>query len=332
MVAVRGFAPFPALMLTLERMGVRRPSIYVAAVLQAEKLTDLDQARGSAALALFAGALALLSRLVRARTIDAATGERLAGGLFAARLADGRFGGAIAAWINDRLRPALAIPSGNPTLDEVLLAAGVRATGDRRGRQVEWEGQLIGGHAGAELQRLRGCAAGGLRFRAGLGVAASPMPRRAVGHARDRSRRRALTAVAAERARAPRRAKTRNRDHPRSCAGAGRIKRRRCVRRAQIRRAAGRRSDVMPAGVVVPGITRPRRSEERFSSPRSVQPPGFVRSVRPRRAQARRGASPSPKPATGRRTSSDPRSPSTSRWRRSPSAGSIPIAFPKRRC
>lgn len=153
--AVRGFAPFPVLMLTLERMGVRTPSIYVAGIQQAERLTDLDQTRGSQALAQFQGALALLARLVRVQTIDAATGERLARDLFGARLNDGRHGGAIAAWMNDSLRPALAAPAGGATIDDVLLAAAAGPPATGTARRIEWEGQRyrvdIGG---AELQRI----------------------------------------------------------------------------------------------------------------------------------------------------------------------------------
>jgi hypothetical protein len=152
---VRSFAQFPVLMLTLERMGTRAPSVYVAAGQQAEKLTELDQTRGSQALAQFQGAVALLSRMVRVHSIDAATGELLARDLFDARLTDGRFTGAIAAWMNDRLRPALAVPPANATLDEVLLAAasGPRATG--AAKNVDWEGQRYQVDiSGAEFQRL----------------------------------------------------------------------------------------------------------------------------------------------------------------------------------
>ena len=160
--AIRGFAPYPVLMLTLERMGIRTPSIYAAGAEQAGRLTDLDQSRGSPALAQFQGALALLSRLVRVRTIDTATAERLAHDLFSARLADGRYNGAITAWVNDKLLPVLSAPGGAPmpaatagSIDAALLAAvaGPRATGPPR--RLEWEGQRyhvdIGG---GELERL----------------------------------------------------------------------------------------------------------------------------------------------------------------------------------
>jgi hypothetical protein len=108
--AVRSFAAYPVLMLTLERMGIRAPAIYAAAAQQAERLTDLDQSRGSIALAQFQGALALLSRLTRVRTIDGATAERLTRDLLASRLTDGRYNGAVAAWLDERVRPAAMPP------------------------------------------------------------------------------------------------------------------------------------------------------------------------------------------------------------------------------
>ena len=153
--AVRGVAPFPALVLTLERMGIRSPSVYVAGIRHAERLAGLDQTRGSQALAQVQGALAFLCRLVRVRTIDSATGEQLARDLFGARLSDGRYGGAIAAWMSDRLRPALPAPTGNATIDDALLAAAAGPRPSGAAGNVEWEGQRY--HvdvAGAELQRL----------------------------------------------------------------------------------------------------------------------------------------------------------------------------------
>jgi hypothetical protein len=154
--AVRHFPTYPILMLTIERMGIRTPSIYAAGAQQAERLTDLDQTRGAIALAQFQGALALLSRLVRVGTLDSATAERLTRELFALRVADGRYNGGVAAWLDDRLRPALPVPtSTDGSVDEILLAAvaGPGPTGTPA--KMEWEGQSY--HVdvgGAELRRL----------------------------------------------------------------------------------------------------------------------------------------------------------------------------------
>ena len=162
LLAVRSFSTFPALMLTIERMGIRTPAIYAAAAQQAERLTDLDMSRGAPALAQFQGAVALLSRLVRVRTVDGATAERLAHDLFASRVTDGRYNGAISTWIDERLRPALSapmpgsVPGSMPgSIDDALLAGVAGPPVSGAARLVEWEGQRYRVDLGAaELQRL----------------------------------------------------------------------------------------------------------------------------------------------------------------------------------
>jgi hypothetical protein len=151
--AIRGLGPFPVLMLTLERMGVRTPAIYAAAGRQAERLTSLDAGRGHTALAQFQGALALLARVTEVGTIDAPAAERLLQDLLAVNVNDdGRYDGGIAAWMTGKLRPALPAAASS---DEALLAAaaGVRST--TATTRVEWEGQRYRvDPGGAELVRL----------------------------------------------------------------------------------------------------------------------------------------------------------------------------------
>jgi hypothetical protein len=172
-VAVRGFRSFPVLMLTLERMGIRTPATYAAAAHQAERLTALDATRGFTALAQFQGSLALLARLAAVRTIDTPTGERLVRDLVAVKLNDdGRYDGAMAAWLGSELRPVLPADA----IDEDALlkaAAGAPSTGPER--RVEWEGQRYTvDPSGAELQRLRRARARQeeTRFDTVLGLAA----------------------------------------------------------------------------------------------------------------------------------------------------------------
>jgi hypothetical protein len=153
-VAVHGFGSFPVLMLTLERIGVRTPAIYAAAARQAERLTALDAARGRVALAQFQGALALVARLAAVRTIDTATTERLVRDLVAVKLTDdGRYDGAVAAWMGGELTQAIRAGA---THDESLLGAAAGAPPIGPARRVDWEGQrYLVDPAGAELQRLR---------------------------------------------------------------------------------------------------------------------------------------------------------------------------------
>jgi hypothetical protein len=156
--AARGFDAFPVLMLTLERMGIRTPAVYIAAAQHAQKLTSLDGSRGAVALAQFQGALALLERMTRVRTLDTASAEAFARALFAVRIEDGRYDGGVAAWLTglvDGVRAANASAQA-ATVDDVILAA---ASGPQRGTtapRLEWEGQRYRVDPGAaELQRLR---------------------------------------------------------------------------------------------------------------------------------------------------------------------------------
>jgi hypothetical protein len=156
--AARGFGSFPVLMLTLERMGMRTPSLYASAAQHAEKLTALDAGRGTIALAQFQGALSLLDRMTRVRTIDRTTAEALARDLFALRLEDGAYNGAIAGWLTalaGRLRGAAAV--GPPSsVDDVILAASAGPQLGAAAPRLEWEGQRYRvDPAAAELQRLR---------------------------------------------------------------------------------------------------------------------------------------------------------------------------------
>jgi len=174
--AAQGFGSYGVLMLTLERMGIRAPAVYVAAAQQAEKLTALDTARGTIALAQFQGSVALLARLAGARTIATPAAEALVRALFALHLDEnGYYNGAIAAWLSERVVAALPPPSAGQTIDDVILggAAGPRMTASAA--RVEWEGQRYRvDPGGAELARLRRVRdrQEGVTFAAALGVTA----------------------------------------------------------------------------------------------------------------------------------------------------------------
>ena len=82
-VAIQAFPRFRMLMLTLERIGVRRPALYAALARQAQRVSSLDEVRARPALAQFQGAIALIARLARVKTIDRATADALLGTLAA---------------------------------------------------------------------------------------------------------------------------------------------------------------------------------------------------------------------------------------------------------
>lgn len=158
--ASRGFGSFGVLMLTLERMGIRTPSLYVAAAQQAERLSALDASRGSIALSQFQGALALVARMATVHSVDAPTTQALVQDLLALRLDDsGYYHGAVATWLIDRLAATVSTgppPSPTSTIDDVMLLAAAGPRAPASAARVEWEGQRYRvDPGGAELNRLR---------------------------------------------------------------------------------------------------------------------------------------------------------------------------------
>lgn len=123
------------LLLTLERMGIRTPAVYAAALRQADV-----SARGGGerfwTLAQLQGALAILARMQRSGTLDAADAEQLATSLLALTPSDGDLRGALAPWIESVL--VRSLPPGQTW--EVRLAAAVAGRLERS-YLVDWEGE-----------------------------------------------------------------------------------------------------------------------------------------------------------------------------------------------
>jgi hypothetical protein len=163
LAAIRGFPRSRMLMLTLERIGVRHPSVYVAAARRAQQLTSLEDRRQLVAIQQFQGALVLLARLALVRTLDVAACERLVVSLSTlAPTSDGRYAGAVAVWLDRDLRGALIaadVRLESPHVDDprsvrlstqdefepALVAALAGSRGDERRKEadeVSWEGQV----------------------------------------------------------------------------------------------------------------------------------------------------------------------------------------------
>jgi hypothetical protein len=153
-MAIRAFPRFRMLMLTLERIGVSRPSVYAALAKQAQRLSGIGPERGRTALAQFQGATALVARLVHVRTIDVATAETLLVTLAAVPLdRDGRYAGGVAQWLDQRLHPVLAPRSG---MEATLVDALAGVPGTVVPDLISWEGQQYRlDLVGPEAQRLR---------------------------------------------------------------------------------------------------------------------------------------------------------------------------------
>ncbi|MEO8256355.1 MAG: hypothetical protein ABI868_03330 [Acidobacteriota bacterium] len=156
MTAIRAFPRYRMLLLTLEQIGVRHAAVYATAARRAQQLSPLDGGRAFAALGQFQGALALIARLARMRTIDAAAAETLVISLSGVPInQDGRYGGGVATWLQQVLRPALPAAA---DLDNALFQAlaGAPAAAGGPSRLIEWEGQRYRlDPAVAEEQRLR---------------------------------------------------------------------------------------------------------------------------------------------------------------------------------
>jgi hypothetical protein len=152
---LRAFPRFRMLMLTLERIGVRQPSVYAALVRQAERLSDVENMRAHAALAGFQGAIALVERLTRVRTIELGTAEKLLEALAAVPSKEGvGFQGALVPWMQAHIRPALG--KGEGGLDDLLLEALAGLPHAASTEPVSWEGQQYRlDLVTAERQRLR---------------------------------------------------------------------------------------------------------------------------------------------------------------------------------
>ena len=108
LTALRGFQRFPALGLTIERMGVTDPAVYSRAVIRAQRVSEMRGPDGVNAIALFQGAVALIDSARGGRAINAVTASDLVLSLSTLPLdKDGKALGAVARWIALVLMPAL---------------------------------------------------------------------------------------------------------------------------------------------------------------------------------------------------------------------------------
>jgi hypothetical protein len=138
------------LMLALERMGIRRPAVYVAASKQARETTAADPNRAFWMLAQYQGSLALIARARAVGSIDAATTERLVLSLAAVPVRDGRYAGGIARWIDRELIPVM--PASDTAEGRLVLGLS-GAVHDPASPRVSWEGQEYALDFGAASER-----------------------------------------------------------------------------------------------------------------------------------------------------------------------------------
>jgi hypothetical protein len=157
-VAVRAFRRYRMLMITLERLGIERPSLYAAAARAAARLASVDAARAFVATAQFQGSLAILTRMRMTGVLDAPRAEALVASLVGVPLrgaADST--GSFLRWMADELIPA--IPQG-PTIElSIQSAVAGPATSAAAAPRIEWEGQRyrfdIAAAERARIERIR---------------------------------------------------------------------------------------------------------------------------------------------------------------------------------
>jgi hypothetical protein len=156
LAAVRACGRFPGLVMTLERAGVRRLATFAAAARRALEIERVGSATEAVPLlAQFQGTLVLLERMSRTGAIPWSTIDDLVASLSALSTSGNRYDGALAAWLDANLFPALP-PSAGDT-DRPLEARLLRAMADSAGPAVpfEWEGaQYVTDISGASFRDL----------------------------------------------------------------------------------------------------------------------------------------------------------------------------------
>jgi len=152
---LRSMPRFRALLLTLERAGVRTPAIYAAMVRHAAKASGFDGRRGYVVQAQLQSSIAILTRMTMVGTLDRAQLERLLERLTVLPIegATGYTGG-VARWLRETVHPVMPAASDI----EGALVAGLAGpvTDPETMRRVTWEGQRYRlDPTAAERQRLR---------------------------------------------------------------------------------------------------------------------------------------------------------------------------------
>jgi hypothetical protein len=163
---IRLYPRYRMLLLSLERSGVSRPPVYLAATKRAEQLAAVDSRRLFFVLGQFQSSLALLTRMASVHTLNATPLESLVTSLSnVAAPRNGTYAKALAAWIQQQLRPVLAArlpsaagaPPAGVDLEELLVQAlAGTAPGAHSVERVEWEGDVYRlDIAASEERRLR---------------------------------------------------------------------------------------------------------------------------------------------------------------------------------
>ena len=158
--ALRGAAAFPALALTLERIGITRAAAHASAARLAAALNAIGSADWRrVSIAEFQSALAIIDRATRMNGLGRESAAALVSSLTALPVSiEYGFGSAFRKWLQLELARALPLhaDSAEPMEEAVLFACAGGTENPRPLETVEWEGRRYGlNPAAGELKRLR---------------------------------------------------------------------------------------------------------------------------------------------------------------------------------
>lgn len=138
-IALRGAFRMPALLIALERIGLRTPEVYAVVVQSARTLTTAaNPERIEPAVIRFQAALSLIEQITRRRELPTAMVEEVCRQLAATVTKRANETGATAVWLFESLLPALEVDAGAVSSEAAFLAALLPR--DTAAEVVTWEG------------------------------------------------------------------------------------------------------------------------------------------------------------------------------------------------
>ena len=145
LVALSGYRRYPALLLSLDRMGVTSPRVYSRAVEGASRLDELSGRERKQAVIAFQAGVAIVERARLAEAIDAATAERLILSLADTAEKNEKRGRALVRWMTTELLdalPALIVPDRwtAQTAFESRFMQALAGTPPKSPPALKWEG------------------------------------------------------------------------------------------------------------------------------------------------------------------------------------------------
>ncbi|OFW04863.1 MAG: hypothetical protein A3H96_10670 [Acidobacteria bacterium RIFCSPLOWO2_02_FULL_67_36] len=156
--ALRGYAAFPALMLSLERSGITDPAVYAAAAKHAAELSNIDSIPvRRTAIAEFQASVAIIGRARRSGVLPVERAWALVVSLCRLELSQRNgYGPPFARWFQERLIPELSRATPLHAEHTVLTAMAGVSSASAAPPIVVWEDrQYRVDPADAELRRLR---------------------------------------------------------------------------------------------------------------------------------------------------------------------------------